>query len=495
MSSASRGPGRPPGYDSDTLDRIARVKSYERDGMSIAEIATLEQCSASYIKLLKRAPLDQNQAARLRKPPALKLTERAVAHHAVLAMRRDTRLRAFEPGKKLFWLDCVMEVHALGDGDGLAFGGDGDPFETHWDFAIALGGKPDDLEHFLRRGLLTRLPDSRIDLPAGIGLKPKERPRIVLPGSGEQRLAQPFGSGRGDENEDSENPPISLSDRIVKTPQFHYPEDSEIPRVSLSGDGLAYAAAAAAKDEENQPSSSSSSFGSRAGGGDSEIRQFHCPPDSAIPDSDINPQQSGLVEAPDIAEIGLTALTAELTALAKFPRAANADDLLTVQTFLKEGFTPDEVRLEIASKLKERNEVPPRTMRYFFPSLRQARETAGKLTAATRSIPPPSKLVEAPEPPEEPIVGTDIHAQFARVRRALKRTIPRTDFDMFAGKAQLAGAIDDGEITLALPGAFLRDTVRSRWGDRFSTLWRDENPNIRRVNFEVAAPDPPQAAD
>jgi hypothetical protein len=329
-SSSDRGPGRPPGYDPDTLELIRRVKEHARKGRSNAEIAALEDISVSYVKALKRWPLDAGSVARPAKPPPLRLTEPKLAHHAVLAMRRDTRLQAFDPAKKLFWLDCVMEIHALGDDGGLAFGADGDPFETHAEFAIALGGKPDDLEHFLRRGLLLRLPDGGIDLPVKIGLKPKERPRVTLPGSGEQPLAQPFESPGEDENEDSENPPISLSERTQKPPQFLYPEATKMDTEMDSETPVARAAAAAAANaKESNPLAAAAATESRAGE-DTDIRQFLCPRDTEIRDTDIISQRSSLAE-----------LTAELVALAGITRAANAEELGQVETWLADAFSPE----------------------------------------------------------------------------------------------------------------------------------------------------------
>lgn len=522
-SSAERGPGRPPGYDPDTVERIRRVRAYESEGLSLAEIASLEGCSVSYVKLLKRAPATaEAQAVRPRKPPALRLTERAVAHHAVLAMRRDTRLRAFEPGKKLFWLDVIMEIHALGDVDGLAFGSDGDAFETHADFAVALGGKPEDLEHFLRRGLLARLPDGGIDLPTRIGLKPKERPRSVLPGSGEQPLAQPFGVSSGGSSGVSSDDETGDNFTVLGTGifgQFHCPEDSEIQPISLSSVELARAAAAAAKVQTDSPfsegSSSSSLDGTRAsgadsemanftvqkdslinskrngetglaggsggsGGRDSEIPEFHCPPDSLI-----NPKQSGLDETSNSAKIGLVALTAELVTLAGFPRPPNAEDLGTVRVLLEEGISPDEMRLEIASKMADRNGLPPRTLRYFGPGLRQAHTNAAKLAAGPRSPPAAPRTAPEPEPPEQPIVGDGPDAQWARVQRDLRKEAGGAIWHSWLADMTFAG-INEDEALVCLPTRMKRDWVNERYGSRLSMLWHARNPDVRRCVLDVA---------
>ncbi|MFT8468199.1 MAG: chromosomal replication initiator protein DnaA [Acetobacter syzygii] len=60
------------------------------------------------------------------------------------------------------------------------------------------------------------------------------------------------------------------------------------------------------------------------------------------------------------------------------------------------------------------------------------------------------------------------------------------------------GPIDFVEITLILPTRFLRDWVRSQYGDRLSELWHSEIPSLRRVELQVARPGDPaplQVAD
>lgn len=50
------------------------------------------------------------------------------------------------------------------------------------------------------------------------------------------------------------------------------------------------------------------------------------------------------------------------------------------------------------------------------------------------------------------------------------------------------GPVDGDEVTLMLPTRFLRDWVRSQYGDRLSTLWNQEIPAIRRVELQVMRP-------
>lgn len=480
-ASSERRPGRPHGHDPETLELIRRVKDHAREGLSVAEIAAHEGISPSYVKLLKKAPLDGT--ARPRKPPALRLNERALAHHAVLAMRRDTRLRGFDPGKKLFWLDCVMEIHALGDDDGLAFGADGDPFETHPEFATALGGKPDDLEHFLRRGLLTRRPDGGIDLPVKIGLKPKEAPRVMLPGSGEQPLAQRFESADESENEDSENPPISLSERTEKSPQFHYPEDREPPPISLSPAELARPAAAAANAKEDQSLNSSSSNGSRADTGDSEIRQFLCPSDSEIPDSDIKSQRPALL-----------ALTDRLMAAAKIDHPANADDLCVAREWMAAGFAADDMCAVVEAKMVQRKGVPPTALRYFDKPIRTA--LGPKATAAVITLPPQSTPA-APQPAlsaADQVLKDELHALWQRAHTARKSRLPPV-FAAYQAAASNGHEPDARRWLAVYKGCLAADSLGGlpEFGS-YLTSPADYEATLLEIEEALTAPDP-EAAD
>jgi chromosomal replication initiator protein len=54
-------------------------------------------------------------------------------------------------------------------------------------------------------------------------------------------------------------------------------------------------------------------------------------------------------------------------------------------------------------------------------------------------------------------------------------------------------AVDGDEVTVYLPTRFLRDWVRSQYGDKLDTLWRLENPAIRRVDLRVAPQSTPVA--
>jgi chromosomal replication initiator protein len=79
--------------------------------------------------------------------------------------------------------------------------------------------------------------------------------------------------------------------------------------------------------------------------------------------------------------------------------------------------------------------------------------------------------------------------QWARVRGRLQQEVGDVEYRTWLRHMTLA-AVDGDEVTVYLPTRFLRDWVRSQYGDKLDTLWRLENSEIRRVDLRVA----PQAA-
>jgi chromosomal replication initiator protein len=79
--------------------------------------------------------------------------------------------------------------------------------------------------------------------------------------------------------------------------------------------------------------------------------------------------------------------------------------------------------------------------------------------------------------------------QWARVRGRLQQEVGDVEYRTWLRQMTLA-AVDGDEVTVYLPTRFLRDWVRSQYGDKLDTLWRLESSEIRRVDLRVA----PQAA-
>jgi chromosomal replication initiator protein len=73
-------------------------------------------------------------------------------------------------------------------------------------------------------------------------------------------------------------------------------------------------------------------------------------------------------------------------------------------------------------------------------------------------------------------------AQWARVRGRLQQEFGDAEYRTWLRQMTLVG-LDGDEVTVYLPTRFLRDWVRSRYGDRISALWREENRAVRCVDI------------
>jgi chromosomal replication initiator protein len=92
--------------------------------------------------------------------------------------------------------------------------------------------------------------------------------------------------------------------------------------------------------------------------------------------------------------------------------------------------------------------------------------------------------------------GEGLEKSWLRICARLKDEVGEVEYRTWLTKIAL-GPVDDDEITLLLPTRFLRDWVRSQYGDRLNDLWHQEVPFLRRVELQVAragdpaAPTPP----
>jgi chromosomal replication initiator protein len=92
-----------------------------------------------------------------------------------------------------------------------------------------------------------------------------------------------------------------------------------------------------------------------------------------------------------------------------------------------------------------------------------------------------------PTTTERDIVDTpQLDAQWARIRGRLQHEVGEVEYRTWLRQMTLAG-VDGDEVTVHLPTRFLRDWVRSRYGDRISALWHAEAPSVRRVEIRVGA--------
>jgi chromosomal replication initiator protein len=82
-----------------------------------------------------------------------------------------------------------------------------------------------------------------------------------------------------------------------------------------------------------------------------------------------------------------------------------------------------------------------------------------------------------------------IAAQWARIRGRLQSEVGDVEYRSWLRQMTLAG-VEGDEVTVHLPTRFLRDWVRSHYGDKITALWRQENPAIARVYIRVGGSRP-----
>lgn len=82
--------------------------------------------------------------------------------------------------------------------------------------------------------------------------------------------------------------------------------------------------------------------------------------------------------------------------------------------------------------------------------------------------------------------SADLAAEWSRVRSRLQHEVGEVEYRTWLRQLALGGA-DGDEVTVLLPTRFLRDWVRSHYGDRISALWQAENQRVRRVDIRVGA--------
>jgi chromosomal replication initiator protein len=83
-----------------------------------------------------------------------------------------------------------------------------------------------------------------------------------------------------------------------------------------------------------------------------------------------------------------------------------------------------------------------------------------------------------------PGINPALAAQWGRVLDRLKQNVGEVEYRTWLRQMTLAG-LDGEEITVHLPTRFLRDWVRSHYGDKLSEFWQVENTNVRRVDLRV----------
>ncbi len=84
----------------------------------------------------------------------------------------------------------------------------------------------------------------------------------------------------------------------------------------------------------------------------------------------------------------------------------------------------------------------------------------------------------------ETTTPAELSAEWGRVRTRLQSEVGEVEYRTWLRQMSLGGT-DGDEVTVLLPTRFLRDWVRSHYGDRISALWQAENCRVRRVDIRV----------
>ena len=75
-------------------------------------------------------------------------------------------------------------------------------------------------------------------------------------------------------------------------------------------------------------------------------------------------------------------------------------------------------------------------------------------------------------------------AQWARIRCRLQADVGEVEYRSWFRQMTLGG-LEGEELTMYLPSRFLRDWVRSNYGEKITALWQLENPAIRQVDIRL----------
>jgi chromosomal replication initiator protein len=81
---------------------------------------------------------------------------------------------------------------------------------------------------------------------------------------------------------------------------------------------------------------------------------------------------------------------------------------------------------------------------------------------------------------------SQLAVQWARIRGRLQNEVGDVEYRTWLRQMTLAG-LEGDEIVVRLPTRFLRDWVRSHYGDRLTAMWTAENRVVRRVEIRVGS--------
>jgi chromosomal replication initiator protein len=96
--------------------------------------------------------------------------------------------------------------------------------------------------------------------------------------------------------------------------------------------------------------------------------------------------------------------------------------------------------------------------------------------------------------PHPALSAASMGEAWARIRGRLREEVGEVEYRTWLRQMTLAG-IEGDEAIVVLPTRFLRDWVRSHYGDRLRALWQQESPAVRRVDVRLGPQRPAAPAE
>jgi hypothetical protein len=188
-------------------------------------------------------------------------------------------------------------------------------------------------------------------------------------------------------------------------------------------------------------------------------------------------------------------LATELSETAGRKRPVTAAEAAMVRAWMDDGADADLIRGAVSVMMSRGGFPSDPSLKYFEGAVRDALKSAKRREAvlakgvsgigAKTALDPAGAAIDAQVSRAEEWAEPGLAAQWARVRSRLKSEVTDGTYHAWLRRMTLAG-IDGDEVQVNLPSRFVRDRVSSEFGIRLEALWREENPEVRRVELGVA---------
>jgi hypothetical protein len=408
--------GRPRGPAEATMAKARQIlAAYERQGSSsdaVNAISLAEDASTSWvwrmIALARGAPTAVSPDGEVSDvedspKPRPRMSQRMILHRAWIAMRLINVFRLLGDAIALFWLNTALEIHELGDGDGLSFGEPGDAYRSRREFAEAAGRTEAELDDLVHRGLLAEVEGGGIDLPWRFGLRPREP-------AGGNLVAGPIGAAprRGPRREPDARqgnlPPMGMPSARAPADSTNIQNSDSTNIRSDSTENSRNFTAILVADSTNIPGSRASAASAAVAFDSSSISSSNSLLDPRAGDSTKNAGPDSSLIRPDSSEIPAdtgaeaTGVAIRLLTAAKIERAPSPKEIGVVRQWRTRGIPEPLILAVIAGTLgRQTGVVRPTSLLYFTKGIDEA------WAEASRGGPAPP----APVTPAAPVSAED----------------------------------------------------------------------------------------